>query len=203
MFTGLVEAMGTLMAREGARMRFTCPFAAELSIGESVSVSGVCLTVEAHDGQGFDATAVPVTLRRTSLGALGPGGAVNLERALRAGGRLGGHIVQGHVDGVGHLEERLPDEHWEVLRLSAPPELLRYIVPRGSIAVDGVSLTVAERDGAGGFSVAIVPHTAAMTTLGTLRPGAPVNLEADVVAKYVEGLLGTPETPGSGRNSNG
>jgi len=203
MFTGLVEATGRLVARDGGRMRFTCPFAAELSIGESVSVNGACLTVEDRDGEGFGVTAVPTTLRRTSLGALAPGSPVNLERALRADGRLGGHIVQGHVDGVGHLRERLPDEHWEVLRFSAPPELLRYVVPRGSIAVDGVSLTVAERE-AGGFAVAIVPHTAAMTTLGGLRPGGVVNVEADVLAKYVAGLLAGAATQGDrGITGNG
>lgn len=200
MFTGLVEAMGTLLARNGGHMRFCCPFAAELAVGESVSVSGVCLTVEARDEVAFATTAVPMTLRRTSLGSLRPGTPVNLERALPAGGRLGGHIVQGHVDGVGQLLERRPDGDWEALRFGAPPEVLRFVVPRGSVAVDGVSLTVAERDPLG-FTVAIVPHTAALTTLGTLRPGAPVNVEADVIAKYVEGLLPTAERLDSGRGS--
>ena len=188
MFTGLVEAMGRLEAREGARLRFACPFAAELAVGDSVSVNGVCLTVEERDEATFSCTAVAATLRRTTLGGLQPGDAVNLERALRADGRLGGHIVQGHVDGVGHLEARRPDGPWELLRIAAPEEVLRYVVPRGSIAVDGVSLTVAEC-GSDAFGVAIIPHTADATTLGALRPGAPVNLEADVIAKYVEGLL--------------
>lgn len=188
MFTGLVEAMGTLLEQDGGRLRFACPFAGELAVGESVCVNGACLTVEAADATGFVVTAVPTTLRRTNLGELAPGSPVNLERALRADGRLGGHIVQGHVDGVGRLRERRADGQWEILAFSAPQELLRYMVPRGSVAVDGVSLTVAGRDGSG-FSVAIIPHTAAATTLGALETGAPVNLEADVVAKYVEGLL--------------
>lgn len=190
MFTGLIEAMGQLAERQGAHLRFTCPFAGALAPGESVAVSGACLTVEACDASGFSATAVPTTLRRTTLGSLAVGDAVNLERALRADGRLGGHLVQGHVDGVGHLLARTPDLEWELLRFRAPEALLPYLVPRGSIAVDGVSLTVAGRE-AGGFTVAIIPHTAAATTLGALRPGAAVNLEADVIAKYVEGLLGT------------
>lgn len=188
MFTGLIEAMGTLASGEGPCLRFTCPFAAQLALGESVSVSGVCLTVEAHDTSSFTVTAIPTTLRRTSLGTLRVGDPVNLERATPVGGRLGGHIVQGHVDGVGRLIERRPDAEWEILRFSAPPEVLRYIVPRGSIAIDGVSLTVAERD-AGGFSVGIIPHTASVTTLGRLTAGTAVNLEADVIAKYVEGLI--------------
>lgn len=188
MFTGLVEATGKLAARDGARLRFLAPFAAELQIGESVSVSGVCLTVEARDAESFTVTAIPTTLRRTTLGSLGPGAPVNLERATPVGGRLGGHIVQGHVDGVGRLEERRPDAEWEILRFSAPADVLRYVVPRGSIAIDGVSLTVADRD-ASGFSVGIIPHTAAVTTLGGLAVGTAVNLEADVIAKYVEGLL--------------
>ncbi len=192
MFTGLIEAMGQLAQRRGGRLRFTCPFADELAPGESVAVSGACLTVEACEPGGFSATAVPTTLRRTTLGTLAAGDAVNLERALRADGRLGGHLVQGHVDGVGHLLARAPDLEWELLHFTAPEALLPYLVPRGSIAVDGVSLTVAGRE-AGGFTVAIIPHTAAATTLGALRPGAAVNLEADVIAKYVEGLLGSPK----------
>jgi riboflavin synthase len=191
MFTGIVECQGTIAGREGHRLRVRCPFAAELAVGESVAVSGVCLTVEGRDGETFTATVIPTTLRRTTLGALAPGDPVNLERAVPVGGRLGGHIVQGHVDGVGRLLERRPDGsgEWEVLRFAAPPEVLRYVAPRGAIAVDGVSLTVAERHD-DGFSVGIIPHTAARTTLGRLPPGAAVNLEADVVAKYVEAILG-------------
>jgi len=194
MFTGLIEALGHLESRAGARLRFACPFAAELAVGESVSVSGVCLTVEAADQGTFDCTAVAATLRRTTLGNLQQGETVNLERALRADARLGGHIVQGHVDGIARLEARVRDGEWELLRFAAPAELLRYVVPRGSVALAGVSLTVLERQ-AEGLTVAIIPHTAAATTLGALRPGSAANLEVDVIAKYVEGLLarGAPE----------
>ena len=195
-FTGLVEAMGTLVAREGGQLRFACPFAAELAVGESVSVSGACLTVEARDSAGFTVTAVPVTLARTALGRLAPGDAVNLERAVLAGGRLGGHVVQGHVDAVGTVRAVAPEGASLRLRLAAPPEVMRYVVPRGAIAVDGVSLTVADR-AADAFDVALIPHTAHLTTLGRLTVGDPVNLEADVLAKYVEGLLAIP--PGAGR----
>ncbi len=188
MFSGLVEAVGRLQSREGDRLRFACPFAAELAVGESVAVNGVCLTVEVHDASGFAATAVATTLRRTNLGALRIGDAVNLERALPADGRFGGHIVQGHVDGVGTVGARTADGPWTLLRVAAPAGILRYIVPRGSIAVDGVSLTVADRDDAG-FAVALIPHTEANTTLGSLALDARVNLEADIVAKYVEGLM--------------
>jgi len=200
MFTGLVEALGRLASRSGATLRCTCPFSAELLPGDSVAVSGVCLTVEERDGEGFTATAVPTTLRRTTLGALAAGSPVNLERALRVGGRLGGHVVQGHVDGVGHLVQRRPDAEGELLTFAAPPDILPYLVPRGAIAVDGVSLTVAERT-PGGFAVAIIPHTATATTLGALPTGAAVNLEADVLAKYVAGLLQATHggTTGDGR----
>ncbi len=195
MFTGLVEATGTLVERAGGRMRFSCPFAAELAVGESVSVSGVCLTVEERDAESFRITAVPVTLERTALGALSPGARVNLERAVPADGRLGGHIVQGHVDAVGTVAARGQDGDALLLVCGAPEAVMRYVVPRGSIAVDGVSLTVARR-WTDRFGVALIPHTAAVTTLGALEPGAPVNLEADVVAKYVEGLLAME--PGGG-----
>ena len=195
MFTGLVEATGTLVERAGGRMRFSCPFAGELAVGESVSVSGVCLTVEDRGAESFRVTAVPITLERTVLGALSPGARVNLERAVPAGGRLGGHIVQGHVDAVGKVAARALDGDALLLVCAAPEAVMRYVVPRGSIAVDGVSLTVARR-WADRFGVALIPHTAAVTTLGALEPGAPVNLEADVVAKYVEGLLALE--PGGG-----
>ncbi len=195
MFTGLVEALGRVRTREGTHLEVSCGFARELAIGESVSVNGVCLTVEAADADGFAVTTVPTTLRRTTLGELAAGAPVNLERALGATSRLGGHIVQGHADGVGTLAARRPDSAWEILRFTAPPAILRYCVPRGAIAVDGVSLTVSDRQ-ADGFSVAIIPHTARMTTLGALQPGGHVNLEADILAKYVEGLLGVPHEGG-------
>ncbi len=189
MFTGLVECTGTVLAWEAGRLGLGAPFAGELSVGESVAVDGVCLTVEAFDAEGFWVTVVPTTLRRTTLGSLVPGRRVNLERALPVGGRLGGHVVQGHVDGVGTILERRREDTWEVLELSAPPEVLPYLVPRGSVAVQGVSLTVAGRPAPERFEVALVPHTCQVTTLGALETGSRVNLEADVLAKYVEGLL--------------
>ena len=198
MFTGLVEATGTVRDRAGTRLEIACPFAGELTVGESVAVSGVCLTVEAADAEGFWVTTVAATLRRTTLGDLHPADAVNLERALPVGARLGGHVVQGHADGVGILTVRIPDAEGELLRLAAPAPLLRYLVPRGSVAVEGVSLTVAERH-PDGFSVAIVPHTARATTLGALAPGTRVNLEADILAKYVEGLLQDAREGGADR----
>ncbi|HEY6056286.1 MAG TPA: riboflavin synthase [Gaiellaceae bacterium] len=188
MFTGIVRELGEVAsvdrAADGVRLVVTAPATAALAApGDSVSVAGVCLTVvEATDGRlAFDAVAE--TLRRSSLGALGPGARVNVEPALRAGEPLGGHVVQGHVDGVGRVRS-LGEHTW----FDAPPELLRYCVEKGSIAVDGCSLTVAALDEAG-FAVALVPHTLAVTTLGSLRPGDAVNLEVDVLAKYVERLL--------------
>jgi riboflavin synthase len=205
-FTGIVEALGTVVAREGGRLRIACPYSAELARGESVAVHGVCLTVEAADGETFGVTAVPATLERTTLGRLGPGARVNLERALRADGRWGGHIVQGHVDGVGTVLERRPDPPGWRLCLAAPEEVLRFLVPRGAVAVDGVSLTVAGCDRRA-FEVALIPHTAAVTTLGRLQAGDAVNLEADILAKYVAALCagvpaGTAER-GAGHDGTG
>jgi riboflavin synthase len=196
-FTGLVEATGTLLEQSGGQLRFSCPFAAELVRGESVSVSGVCLTVEDRDRGSFRVTAVPITLQRTTLGRLTPGAPVNLERALAVGARLGGHVVQGHVDAVGQVVDRRDQDDGLLLVCTAPPAVLRYVVPRGAIAMEGVSLTVAER-WPDRFAVAIIPHTAAVTTLGQARPGTPVNVEADVLAKYVEGLLAARDTGPAG-----
>jgi riboflavin synthase len=186
-FTGIVRELGEVASVEddgdGVRLVVTAPETAALAApGDSVSVAGVCLTVVEASGGRLAFDAVAETLRRSSLGALGPGTRVNLEPALRAGEPLGGHIVQGHVDGVGRVRA-LGDRTW----FDAPPELLRYCVEKGSIAVDGCSLTVAALDDAG-FAVALVPHTLAVTTLGSLRPGDAVNLEVDVLAKYVERL---------------
>jgi riboflavin synthase len=188
-FTGIVREVGTVEAVEdagdGVRLRLRAPATASATaVGDSVSVGGVCLTaVEAANGSlAFD--AVPETLRRSSLGRLAPGDGVNLEPALRAGEPLGGHIVQGHVDGVGVV--RRADA--EGLEIEAPGDLRRYLVEKGSIAVDGVSLTIAAVT-AEGFSVALVPHTLRATTLGRLAAGDEVNLEADVLAKHVERLL--------------
>ncbi len=189
MFTGIVRELGTVEAVEesegGARLRVQAPeTAAGTSVGDSVSVNGVCLTaVGADDGVlAFD--AVPETLRRSSLGRLAAGSSVNVEPALRAGEPLGGHIVQGHVDGVARV--RRADE--EGLEIEASPEILRYCVEKGSVAVEGVSLTIASlSDDA--FTVALVPHTRAVTTLGALGPGDEVNIEVDLLAKHVERLL--------------
>jgi riboflavin synthase len=195
MFTGIVEATGTVVALaaapdgSGALLELAAPaLAAGLAVGDSVAVNGCCVTVAARRPDGFAADLVAETLRRTALGGLRPGDRVNLELPLAAGGRLGGHLVQGHVDGVGRVLERAPVGAGEELRVELPAQLERYVVEKGSVAVDGVSLTVAGV-GPGWFSVALVPHTLAATTLGERRPGDPVQLEVDVVAKYVERLL--------------
>lgn len=209
MFTGIVEEIGEIVEVEvtaevvvltvrGPRVT------ADARLGDSIAVNGVCLTVTDPEGSGvggagtFTVELVPETLARTSLSGAVAGTAVNLERALPAGGRLGGHIVQGHVDGVGTLVSRTPGERSDELRFTMPPELVRYVVEKGSIAVDGVSLTVAAVDPAGGaaFGVALIPTTLAHTTLGTRQPGDTVNLEVDVVAKYVE-RLATPYLNGA------
>ncbi len=193
MFTGLVRERGIVRAidgdEQGARLRIAAPQAAsQAGIGDSISVSGVCLTVVAvADGEVvFDAVAE--TLRRSSLGRLQAGGSVNVEPALRAGEPLGGHYVQGHVDGVGRVRSVEPEGDGVLIDFDAPDEVLRYCVEKGSIAVEGVSLTITHVDD-NGFGVALVPHTLAETTLGSLRAGDEVNLEADVLAKYVERLL--------------
>ena len=193
MFTGLVREVGVVQAVEGGadgvRLRIDAPQTARgAAVGDSVSIAGVCLTVVAVDKETVAFDAVPETLDRSSLGRLRPGAHVNVEPALRAGEQLGGHYVQGHVDGVGTVREVAPEGDGARVWFDAPREILRYVVDKGSVTVDGTSLTVAALDGEG-FAVALVPHTLAATTLGELRPGDPVNLEADVVAKYVEKLL--------------
>jgi riboflavin synthase len=189
MFTGLVETLGIVKRIEtagaGRRLGLEAPsIAAALNVGESVAVNGVCLTVIAHDEQCCTFEAGPETLRRTNLGELSVGERVNLERALRLGDRLGGHVVQGHVDGVGRILERKKQGEWEVIWFSSSADLAEQMVPKGSVAVDGVSLTVVdvadER-----FSVALIPHTLANTTLGFKSAGASVNLETDLFAKYI------------------
>jgi riboflavin synthase len=195
MFTGIVEGTGTVAALAvaagggGGRLEVEAPFlAGELGLGESVAVNGCCLTVAEPTPRGFAADLVAETLRRTALGGLAAGDAVNLERPMALGGRLGGHLVQGHVDGVARVLERTPVGDGEEVRVELPPDLERYVVEKGSIAVDGVSLTVAGV-GPGWFAVALVPHTLEVTTLGRRRPGDPVQLEVDVVAKYIERLV--------------
>jgi riboflavin synthase len=180
-FTGLVREVGTVRSMHGGRLEIETTISADL--GDSIAVDGVCLTVVASDGGMLAFDAVPETLSRTSLGELAPGAGVNIEPALRVGDALGGHYVQGHVDGVGSYRGVADGLHW----FDASPEIVRYVVEKGSIAVQGTSLTVAATDDAG-FAVALIPHTLEVTTLGRLEPGARVNLEVDVLAKYVEKL---------------
>lgn len=203
MFTGIVEELGEVAGiedlGEAARITVRGPqVAASSARGDSVAVNGVCLTVTATAGQTFTADVMAETLRRSALGSLAAGSPVNLERPLRLDGRLGGHLVQGHVDGVGTLLSRAPGPHWDVLRIAVPPQLARYLVEKGSIAVDGVSLTVSGTgDGSGPgapwFEVSLIPTTLELTTLGLAQPGSAVNLEVDVIAKYVERLISGQE----------
>lgn len=195
MFTGIVEELGEVTAVESlhdaSRFRLRGPVVTDgAKHGDSIAVNGVCLTVVEHDGDEFTADVMAETLDRSSLGALVPGSKVNLERPTAVGARLGGHIVQGHVDSVGTVVDRKPSENWEIVRISLPAELARYVVEKGSITVDGVSLTVVDA-GHDYFTVSLIPTTLALTTLGIKQPGDPVNLEVDVIAKYVERLLGT------------
>ncbi|MFD4377341.1 riboflavin synthase [Streptomyces sp. NPDC058486] len=194
MFTGIVEELGEVVAVEqladASRFRLRGPLVTEgAQHGDSIAVNGVCLTVVEHGDGEFTADVMAETLKRSSLGALDVGSRVNLERPMAVGGRLGGHIVQGHVDGTGTILDRTPSEHWELVRVGLPAQLARYVVEKGSITVDGVSLTVVEV-GDDWFTISLIPTTLALTTLGIKRPGAPVNLEVDVIAKYVERLLG-------------
>ena len=184
-----MREVGRVASFEGGRVTIEAPQTApDARVGDSIAIDGVCLTVVSVDGGSFAFDAVPETLSRTSLATLEPGSRVNLEPALRAGDALGGHYVQGHVDGVGTVRSVEPEGEGRRMAFDAPPELLRYVVEKGSIAVQGTSLTVAAVD-EHGFDVALIPHTLAVTTLGALEPGARVNLEADVLAKYVEKLL--------------
>ncbi len=201
MFTGLVEVLGQVerVVAEGPGRRFVIRWPgldAPLPLGASVAVNGCCLTVVAAEGERFDLQAGPETLLRTNLGDRRAGDPVNLERSLRVGDRLGGHFVQGHVDTTAALRERRPDGEWDFLRFDLDPAWTPLLVEKGSIAVDGVSLTVVARDAAG-FSVMLIPHTLAVTTLGTLVPGDRVNIETDMLAKHVRQLLaaGLPTGP--------
>ncbi|NBM19292.1 riboflavin synthase [Streptomyces sp. GC420] len=194
MFTGIVEELGEVTAVEnlGDACRFTLrgPLVTEgAKHGDSIAVNGVCLTVVDLEDGAFTADVMAETLKRSSLGALTTGSRVNLERPMALGGRLGGHLVQGHVDGTGTILERSPSENWEIVKISLPADLSRYVVEKGSITVDGVSLTVVDA-GADHFTISLIPTTLALTTLGIKQPGDPVNLEVDVVAKYVERLMG-------------
>jgi riboflavin synthase len=197
MFTGIVEELGSvesiedLSSERGDAVRLTVRAKTvldDVSLGDSISVNGCCLTVVTTDGELWTADVMQETLDKTSLRGVQPGDRVNLERAVTADKRLGGHIVQGHVDGVGTIVKRTPGEHWEVVEVSLPTELSRYLVDKGSITVDGVSLTVVEV-GDESFTVSLIPETLARTTLGHRQVGDRVNLEVDVIAKYVERLL--------------
>ena len=208
MFTGIVEEVGTLVVREdqsdAAVLRIRAAKVLEdVALGDSIAVNGVCLTVTGVEDGVWSTDVMAETLSRSSLGTVTPGAPVNLERAVTPHTRLGGHLMQGHVDGIGAIVGRVPGEHWEVVRIALPTHLARYVVEKGSIAVDGVSLTVSAVSdiGAGGegadtdipepwFEVSLIPTTLRETTLGSRAPGEPVNLEVDVIAKYVERLLG-------------
>lgn len=193
MFTGIVEELGTVEAVEeqGDAIRLTVAATTVLEgtgLGDSIAVNGCCLTVVSHDGHRWTADVMQESLDRTSLAGIAPGHRVNLERAVTADKRLGGHIVQGHVDAVGHVVARRPSEHWEVVEIAMPADLGRYLVEKGSITVDGVSLTVVDVTPTT-FTVSLIPETLARTTLGLRQPGDAVNLEVDVLAKHVEKLL--------------
>jgi riboflavin synthase len=203
MFTGIIEELGTVISLDGkhtgARLEIACGRVTEgLTLGASIAVNGACLTVVDRDSQSFSCDLAPETLKRTSLGGLQAGSRVNLERPLRADGRLDGHFVLGHVDGTGVVRslDALGDDNWW-LRIGYPPELGRYIVSKGSLAVDGISLTVAEIDDTSvGFT--IIPHTYGHTSIGEYRPGSRVNLEADILAKHLEKLASGLTVPVSG-----
>ncbi|MEV7389361.1 MULTISPECIES: riboflavin synthase [unclassified Streptomyces] len=200
MFTGIVEELGEITAVENlgdaSRFRLRGPVVTQgAQHGDSIAVNGVCLTVVEHEGDEFTADVMAETLQRSSLGALGVGSRVNLERPTAVGSRLGGHIVQGHVDGTGQVLARTPSENWEIVKVSLPADLARYVVEKGSITVDGISLTVVEA-GPDYFTVSLIPTTLDLTTLGRKQPGDPVNLEVDVVAKYVERLLASAQGAG-------
>ena len=204
MFTGIVEELGTLTARtdgpNSSVIEVHAPtVATDAGHGDSIAVDGVCLTVTTRSPEGFTADVMAETLARSTLGRLRAGDPVNLERALRADGRLGGHIVQGHVDATTTVLSREPGEKWEVVTFALPPALRRYVVLKGSVALDGVSLTVSGRTD-DTFSVSLIPTTLALTTLGRRQPGDEVNVEVDVLAKYVESMLadGLPVGHGGG-----
>lgn len=193
MFTGIVEELGEVTGwqdlPDAARITVRGPLVtSDAGHGDSICVSGVCLTVVDNVDGAFTADVMRETLQRSSLGALSVGSAVNLERAVRLQDRLGGHLVQGHVDGTGEIVSKNPSEHWTVVRVSVPLELDRYVVEKGSITLDGVSLTVTAVE-PGWLEVSLIPATLALTTLGAKQAGEPVNLEVDITAKYVEKLL--------------
>ena len=201
MFTGLVTATGWLSSLRDGRLIVEADTRLDLNEGDSIAVNGVCLTAVAAGERGFEADVMGETLRRTALGALEAGDEVNLEQALRASDRLGGHLVQGHVDGTGVIDSVSSEGDARLVRFTAPPEVLRYVVEKGSIAVDGVSLTVAAVDDSS-FSVGLIPETLERTTLGSAAAGRRVNLEVDLLAKYVEKLV-SPSGRSAARSGSG
>ncbi len=193
MFTGIVEELGRVKAIEvqpdALRLTIEGPLvASDVKRGDSIAVSGTCLTAVEHDATSFTADVMQETLRLTSLDGIKVGDPVNLERAMTAATRFGGHVVQGHVDGLGEIISREPSENWEWLRVRIPVDLMKYVVLKGSITIDGVSLTVNEV-GPDHIGLSLIPETLALTTLGSKRPGDKVNIEADVMAKHIERLL--------------
>ena len=197
MFTGIVEEVGVVTAltrsAKSAQLKITASKVVEdMRLGDSIAVNGVCLTAVSYTSSEFIADVMPETFRKTNLIRLKPGDPVNLERALALGGRLGGHLVSGHVDGVATITGKHREANAFVYRFTAPPEVMRYIISKGSVAVDGISLTVAATN-ENGFSVSVIPHTATATTLGRKGTGDVVNLENDIIGKYVERFLGLKE----------
>jgi riboflavin synthase len=208
-FTGIVEELGVVesLQDQGDAVRLTVrgPLVVEdAALGDSIAVNGCCLTVAERGADTFTADVMRETLDKTSLGVLTPGAQVNLERAVTAQKRLGGHIVQGHVDDTGIIIARIPSEHWELVEVSLPRPLASYVVDKGSVTVDGISLTVVTVDDArASFTVSLIPETLARTTLGLKQPGDPVNLEVDVIAKYVERMLAFRTGPSSRPEEDG
>lgn len=196
MFTGIIEEIGKIQSvRTGVLTISANQILSDLHLGDSIAVNGTCLTVCGFDQHTFSADVMPETMRRTNLGDLKPGSPVNLERAMPANGRFGGHIVSGHIDGTGTIRSLNKEKNAVWVRISAKPEILRYIVEKGSIAIDGISLTVAKLSGQD-FSVSIIPHTGEETILLQKKPGDIVNLECDIIAKYIEKLCKAPESGG-------
>ena len=201
MFTGIIEETGVIGAisqgRLSARMTIRAAVVmSDMKTGDSVSVNGVCLTVTAFNAESFDVDVMPETLRKTSLGILRAGSTVNLERALRLSDRLGGHLVSGHIDGTGKIMRRWEEDHAVWFRISAEESLLQYVVDRGSVALNGISLTVVKSE-KGSFTVSIIPHTQQVTTLNSAKAGDQLNIECDLIARYLE-KLSKPHSPGNG-----
>lgn len=207
MFTGIIEEIGRVAAIRPAGYSVHMSIRAsivtkDVQLGDSIAVNGVCLTVTKFTENGFEVDVVPETMRRTTLRTLQPGSPVNLEAAMKMGGRFGGHIVAGHIDGVGTIADSSREDNAKVLRIAAGPEIMKYVIPKGSVAIDGISLTVMDRDETG-FRVSIIPHTEQVTVLGFKQIGDPVNLECDMMGKYVEQFLELREAARSPKQTGG